>query len=400
MNENKEAAYLEQYRRDLFDIILPFWRDYGWDRKNGGIDTCLTREGKVFSAEKSVWMQGRGGWMMSHICKVFGVQDDYLAMAKSAIDFAREYCIDPRDGRMFFIVTREGLPVRKRRYDSSEKFYVMANAEYYGLTHDPAYLEEARKYHRLLVSIWKDPQNDPFKITPKFEPTAPAMRGLAGDEVLMLVTRTLRINDPEHREEYLQLERKLSQDIPRIYWHPRFETLLENVGPNGEYVGDYSSGRIVNPGHCMENAWSLLRASEELDDPSLVSVARKIYDGAMRWGWDEKYGGLLYFVDVEGYAPQAYEHDMKLWWVHTEAIIAALKLYRMTGDERYWNDFVMFSDYAFEHFLDTEYGEWYGYLRRDGEPTEPRAKGNIFKGPFHVPNMYSEVVQELEKLKK
>ena len=57
-------------------------------------------------------------------------------------------------------------------------------------------------------------------------------------------------------------------------------------------------------------------------------------------------------------------------------------------------------EYCFAHFNDQEYGEWYGYLRRDGAPTEPRAKGNVFKGPFHVPRMYCEVIRELEKLEQ
>ena len=134
--------------------------------------------------------------------------------------------------------------------------------------------------------------------------------------------------------------------------------------------------------------------------PELIPFVEKVYEGAMRHGWDKEFGGLLYFVDVEGYPPQAYEHDMKLWWVHTEALIAAIKLYRVTGKERYFEDFKMLMEYCFAHFNDEEYGEWYGYLRRDGAPTEPRAKGNVFKGPFHVPRMYCEVIRELEKLEQ
>jgi N-acylglucosamine 2-epimerase len=37
-------------------------------------------------------------------------------------------------------------------------------------------------------------------------------------------------------------------------------------------------------------------------------------------------------------------------------------------------------------FPDNEYGEWYGYLHRDGSVAQP-AKGNLFKGPFHIPRM-------------
>ncbi len=42
-------------------------------------------------------------------------------------------------------------------------------------------------------------------------------------------------------------------------------------------------------------------------------------------------------------------------------------------------------EYIGAHFTDPDYGEWYGYLRRDGLPTQPAAKGSTFKGPFHVP---------------
>jgi N-acylglucosamine 2-epimerase len=35
---------------------------------------------------------------------------------------------------------------------------------------------------------------------------------------------------------------------------------------------------------------------------------------------------------------------------------------------------------------DPEFGEWYGYLHRDGQVSVP-LKGNIWKGPFHVPRM-------------
>ena len=47
-------------------------------------------------------------------------------------------------------------------------------------------------------------------------------------------------------------------------------------------------------------------------------------------------------------------------------------------------------DYAFSHFSDPKYGEWFGYLRRDGKPTEPPCKGHTYKGPFHVMRMLSK----------
>lgn len=104
-------------------------------------------------------------------------------------------------------------------------------------------------------------------------------------------------------------------------------------------------------------------------------------------GMDREHGGLLYFIDALGNPPEAYEHDMKLWWPHDEILIASLMLYRDTRKEAYLDWYFKTLDYSKAHFSDPEYGEWYGYLRRDGLPTMPSTKGSTFKGPFHLPRM-------------
>jgi N-acylglucosamine 2-epimerase len=82
---------------------------------------------------------------------------------------------------------------------------------------------------------------------------------------------------------------------------------------------------------------------------------------------------------------------MKLWWPHNEILISSMMLYRDTRDEKYLEYFYKTYDYSMEHFYDAEYGEWYGYLRRDGKPTMPSTKGSTFKGPFHLPRMLAMV---------
>jgi N-acylglucosamine 2-epimerase len=57
-------------------------------------------------------------------------------------------------------------------------------------------------------------------------------------------------------------------------------------------------------------------------------------------------------------------------------------------------------DYCLKVFYDKEFGEWYGYLRRDGKPTMPPCKGSTFKGPFHLPRMLVLVDGMLSELLK
>ena len=68
--------------------------------------------------------------MYAHLSNLFGRNEEYLKFSKSCIDFLDKYCFD-KDGRMYFKVTADGKPLRKRRYWFSEAFYISATAEYW-----------------------------------------------------------------------------------------------------------------------------------------------------------------------------------------------------------------------------------------------------------------------------
>jgi N-acylglucosamine 2-epimerase len=111
-----------------------------------------------------------------------------------------------------------------------------------------------------------------------------------------------------------------------------------------------------------------------------------IFDWSWQWGWDENYGGIINFRDCRNLPPQDYSQDIKFWWPQCETIIASLYAYQASGNEKYLERHRLISDWTYEHFPDKDFGEWFGYLHRDGSVAQP-AKGNIFKGPFHVPRM-------------
>ena len=66
-------------------------------------------------------------------------------------------------------------------------------------------------------------------------------------------------------------------------------------------------------------------------------------------------------------------------------MIASLMFYKKTGEQKYLVKFAGARHYCINRFYGDRFGDWYGYLRRDGLPTQPASKGSIFKGPFHVP---------------
>ena len=368
-------------------VCADFWLRNGMDREHGGVYTCLDRYGRVYSTDKSVWMQGRCGWIFAYLCHVYGPKKEWLEASKSCLDFMEKYCINPdADGRMYFTVTADGKPLRQRRYYFSEAFYAIANAEYYGVTGEKECLERAKKAYNIYWDLWHGAK-DPTGLGPKTEPQTRSGRAFGLPMIYLNVTSVMLRVDPENKALYEERAQGCVDDIFKYHVHPELHCVLENVGPNGEANLDYTDGRIVNPGHDIEGVWFLLEHAKRTGNKKLVAKAEEIFNWAIKAGWDEEYQGLLYFVDCLGNPPEAYEHDMKLWWPHDEILISSLMLYRDTGKEEYLDWYFRTMDYCKEHFSDSEAGEWYGYLRRDGKPTEPSTKGSTFKGPFHLPRM-------------
>lgn len=387
--DRKRLSEAREWIRGQLDISANFWLEHGMDKVNGGVYTCLDRKGDVFSTDKSVWMQGRCGWIYAWLCHLYGVRPEWLEASKSCLDFMEKYCINPQaEGRMYFTVTAEGLPLRQRRYCFSEAFYAMANAEYYGITGDRECLERARRAYDLYWDL-NHGMPDPTGLGPKTIAETRTGRAFGIPMIYLNVTSVMQRVDPERAELYAQRADSCVEDIFRYHVHPELKCVLENVAEDGQARLNYTEGRVVNPGHDIEGVWFLLEYARRTGKTEYIAKAAQIFDWAIEAGWDKEYGGLLYFVDALGRPPEAYEHDMKLWWPHNEILISSVMLYRDTGDEKYLDWFYKTLDYCKTCFADSEYGEWYGYLRRDGKPTEPACKGSTFKGPFHLPRMLS-----------
>ena len=374
-------AYLnrwaERYRDDLCNDILPFWLRHGLDREHGGIYTCLDRDGSLIDTTKSVWFQGRFAFIAALAYNEIEQRPEWLEAARTTLRFIEQHCFDA-DGRMYFEVTAEGTPLRRRRYVFSECFAIIAMAEYARATADGEYARKA-------LDLFKRVQrflSTPGLLEPKYLDTFRAQ----GHSITMILINTASrvrrvIADPV-------LDAQIDRSIELIrtcFMHPEFEALLETVGPRGELI-DTCAGRTINPGHCIETAWFLMDEARHRGDASLLSTALTILDWSWRWGWDELYGGIINFRDCRNLPPQDYSQDMKFWWPQTETVIAALYAYRATGEARYLDMHRRVSEWAYARFPDAQYGEWYGYLHRDGTVAQP-AKGNLFKGPFHVPRM-------------
>ena len=389
LDRNGKSELITLYRDGLLKDTLPFWIEHCVDREHGGFMMSVDRDGSVIDTDKSVWQQGRFTWLLGEMYNQVEPRDEWLALAKHGVEFIDRHCYDSSDGRMWFHVTREGQPIRKRRYAFSESFAAIAYGELAKATGEQEYADKAQRSFQCFIDHNLDPQG----VEPKYTSTRP-MRGLGFPMITIVTAQELRESiDLSDADEWID---RSIEDIRQFHLKEDLQCVIETVGLEGQII-DHFDGRTLNPGHAIEGAWFIMWEGHQRGDQELIKLGCQMLDWMWERGWDKEYGGLLYYVDLYGKPVQEYWHDMKFMWPQNETVIATLLAYLLTGDSKYAKWHQMIHQWCYEHFPDPEYGEWFGYLHRDGRISTP-LKGNMWKGPFHLPRMQLTCWKLLEEL--
>ena len=373
----KELQELNEfYKNQLLKDTVPFWFPRSLDTEHGGYLLMRDQDGSLIDDDKAVWIQGRASWLLSTLYNTIEPKKEWLDGAKSGIDFLKNNCFDS-DGKMFFHVTREGKPIRKRRYYFSETFAVIAMSSYAKAAKDKSIAMQALQLFEKCIEY----SSIPGLLEPKFTDTRPS-KGIGVPMIMINTAQQVRENIGDPRcNEWID---KWINEIENDFVKHDIKCVMEQVAPDGSII-DHIDGRTLNPGHAIEGAWFILHeAKYRNNDSRLIALGCKMLDYMWERGWDNEFGGIFYFRDVFNKPVQEYWQDMKFWWPHNEAIVANLLAYTLTGDEKYAKWHKMIHQYSYDKFHDKENGEWFGYLHRDGIPAQT-AKGNLFKGPFHLP---------------
>ncbi len=367
-----------EFKRELTENILPFWLENGMDKKNGGIYTCLDEKGNIYGTDKSVWFQGRALWSFSKAYNCIEKNERYLEAAMSLYEFLGK-CVDT-DGRMYFTVTEDGRGLQKRRYYFSETFAAIGCAEFYKATGRREVLESAERYFNVAYECFTGVR----KTLPKINPENQDLKSLSPVMIMLATAQVMRSIEEVH-DKYDRIAKECLDEILHD-GYLKEKALLEHVCSNGDFC-DTPTGRTVNPGHSMEAAWFILSEGIYSGNQEAIDAAKRIIEITLPLGVDKKNGGIIAFCDVCGNPPMALEWDMKLWWPQCETLIALRLAYLHFGEEKYKREFEKLLEYTEKNFIDEENGEWYGYLHYDNT-VSTTLKGNIFKGPFHIPRFY------------
>lgn len=392
MSTHSLKEYAQRYWACLLESVIPYWQRYSVDRQYGGFFTCLDRDGSVYDTRKYVWLQGRQIWMFSRLYNEVERRQDWLDLATTGMDFLSGHAVDEA-GRYYFRLARDGQPSFFQRKPYAAVFAMLAMLEYSKTGAGDHYRQEAVKLFWRIRDWIREPA---LLGRPSLPGQSPA-RQLA--DTMVIASMALELSAVETEDpRYASIMQECLDDA-LLHHDPARNILLENVTLSGARI-DLPEGRLFNPGHSIETAWFLWHLAERLGNGQLGArreAILNIIEGSLSLGWDREFGGLYYFMDIEGRPTLQLESTMKLWWPHTEALYAVILAYMRTGESRWLPWLERLDHYAFQHFADDQPpGEWFGYCDRQGNLTTT-LKGNNYKGCYHLPRFLLYSAQEIER---
>jgi N-acylglucosamine 2-epimerase len=361
---------------------LRFWLAHSLDPEHGGYWTCLDRGGQVYDTRKYVWLMGRAVWMFAKAYNELGRRPEHREASASILGFVRRFA-RREDGRYWFSLERDGRPAFYQRKPYGAVFVCIGLAEFARASGDGEYLDEAVGLFWRIREWIADP-----------ELVGRPRHGLSQLADVMVTISMLQEIMPSHEDPRYPGLLNQMLDEALAHQHPELGVLVENIPAAGRHDESYPGGRLWCPGHSAEVSWFLLRILDRYPDAAKQRRVLENLERSLTLGADPEFGGLYYFLDTRQRPMLELEWDLKLWWPHVEAIVAVAHAWRRTGDPRWLAWVRQLTDYSWKTFVDhadadrplagTPAGEWFGYAARDGRITH-NAKGNHYKGAFHVP---------------
>lgn len=373
---------MERYKKELLENVVPFWTKHAPDFEYGGYFHCFDRDGTIIDTNKSMWIEARAIWMFSRLFNSSILTNqpertEWLNLAKLGADFLKKYGRD-ENGDFYFRLSKEGKPLVAPYNIFSDCFAAIGFLEYAKASGDQESFDIAKQTYQRIQNRKNQPKG-------KWDKTMSGTQPLFG---LSLPMMNINVSDVfqtiEPNPVYEEIIRAEISVILDRFVDRKYHVIRENIVQTGGFCNETYEGRHINPGHGIESLWFIMSVASRRKDSNIIKRCHEALLDNLEFGWDTECGGLFYFMDVLGKPHLELSWDMKLWWVHLESLIATLMGFQLTGDSKLWDWFVKLEEYTWKHFPDSQYGEWFPYLTRDGKVNNNQ-KGGRWKCFFHLP---------------
>jgi mannobiose 2-epimerase len=391
------------------------WYPHAVDAKHGGFHENFARDWAEMPDENRFLVyQARLTWTAAAFAEYSPAhREEYLKYVRHGVEFLDLGMRDATQGGFHWVVDLEGgLRFGDEKHVYGTSFALYAASKAYAVTRDERALKVARDAFDWLEQHAHDGRNGGY-----FEAlTRDGKPIISRDDSAPLGRRFDRLgtmygfksmNSHIHLLEALaEFNRVDDRPIVRLRLEEVLAIVRDRIAVDPGALNLYltpdwrATPAHDSFGHDIETAYLLVEAAAVLkrpDDARTWSVARRLVDHALEWGWDNEHGG--FYDKGEAFGGEAFDKT-KVWWTEAEGLNALLVMHHKFGGEtdRYWNAFRKQWNFIERFLIDHVHGGWFMETTREGSLRGDGRKATQWKGNYHASRALMNVATLLDEM--
>ncbi len=389
------TSLLVQELQTALDDILNYWKNTTDDLYGGYVGRINEYEEHIIQAEKGAVLNARIMWSFSAAYNFNGDQQ-YLELAHRGYLYFKKHFIDDEFGGVYWSVDCTGKPLQTKKQTYAISFAIYGLSEYYLASGEVAALHLARSlYEDLEQHAFDSLRGGYFEaLSRNWQPIEDLRLSVKDANESKTMNTHLHVLEGYTNLYRIWPDERLRNSIVALIRNFT-EKIIGADGHLGLFFNDNwdLKSDTVSFGHDIEAAWLIQKAAETINDAVLIEETKRlaVYIANVTMKGFDVNGGLNYELDSLNNDVNAEKH----WWVQAEAMVGLLNAWQISGDIKFYNQFLAVWQFIKCYIIDNKAGEWFWGVDGDNNRMPGEDKAGFWKCPYHNSRACMELLKRL-----
>lgn len=382
----------DEMKEHLVQGIIPFWKSLR-DDICGGYYGFMDFERNIDkTAAKGCILNSRITWFFSNAYLLLGDQS-LLNEAKHGYQFLKQYCLDQKNGGVFWSVSYDGKPQDTTKHTYNLAFCIYALSSYYEASKDPESIRIAEEIYHIIEDKCMDSEGYLEAFDKEFRPMKNdklSENGVMADKTMNTLLHVFEAYTAFYDVTKKQEVKKRLMWIMDIIADKIYNSKLQRQ----EVFFDAHYRSIIDLhsyGHDIETAWLVDRGVEVIGEPEYREKMTPITKSLTRRIYETAFDGH----SLSNECDKGIVDTDRVWWVQAEGVVGFLNGYQkdrtkteyLEASQNIWK-------FIKEFVIDKRSGsEWYWLVDQKGRPYPEKPIVEPWKCPYHNGRMCMEVIR-------